>query len=367
MVRSSFQDRRMASLEGNKAFAAILVAGMAFMVAGFVADVLVHPEELEKTAIAIQGAAETVSGPARVVIPSILPLLAGAKAADGQILAAQSCGTCHSFDAGGAAMVGPDLYGVVGAKVASSGSYPYSAALKKIGGTWTYETLNHWLLDPQAFAPGTLMSYAGMRSIQSRADVIAYLRTLAAAPVPLPTAAEIATAVAAQKQAETAAAAPSSGGGGGSTAPVGPTLDQLLASGNADAGASFAQTACGACHSFDKGGATQVGPNLYGIVDSRIAGTPGYAFSDALKKIGGAWDFARLDAWLTNPQSFAPGTTMSYAGIAQPKMRANVVDYLRTLADQPVPLPAATAAPAKGPTPDAKSGAPGTAGSTANP
>jgi cytochrome c len=73
----------MASLEGNKAFAAILVAGMAFMVAGFVADVLVHPEELERTAIAIQGAAETVSGPARVVIPTILPLLSRRSAAPG--------------------------------------------------------------------------------------------------------------------------------------------------------------------------------------------------------------------------------------------------------------------------------------------
>jgi len=357
----------MASLEGNKAFAAILVAGMAFMVAGFVADVLVHPEELEKTAIAIQGAAEVASGPARVVIPTILPLLAGASAADGQVLAAQSCGTCHSFNAGGAAMVGPDLYGVVGAKVAASGSYAYSAALKKVGGNWTYEQLNHWLLDPQAFAPGTLMSYAGMRSIQSRAEVIAYLRTLATTPVPLPTAAEISAAVAAQKQAETASAAPSSGGGGGSTAPVGPTLDQLLASANPATGGNFAQMACGACHSFTKGGATQVGPNLYGMVGAKIAGTPGYAFSDALKKVRGDWDFAKLDAWLTNPQSFAPGTTMSYAGIAQPKMRANVVDYLRTLADQPVPLPSATAAPSKGPVSATKSGAPATAGSTSNP
>jgi cytochrome c len=225
----------MASLEGNKAFAAILVAGMAFMVAGFVADVLVHPEELEKTAIAIQGAAETVAGPARVVIPTILPLLAKADVANGQSTAAQSCGTCHSFEAGGATMVGPDLYGVVGAKVAATSGYAFSAALKKVGGAWTYEQLNHWLLDPQAFAPGTLMSYAGMRSIQSRADVIGYLRTLATTPVPLPTSAEISAALAAQKQAETAAAAPSSGGGGGGTAPVGPTLDQLLANASADA------------------------------------------------------------------------------------------------------------------------------------
>jgi cytochrome c len=357
----------MASLEGNKAFAAILVAGMAFMVAGFVADVLVHPEELEKTAITIQGAAEAVSGPARVIIPTILPLLAKADVSGGQSTAATACGTCHSFNQGGATMVGPNLYGVVGSKVAAAAGYSFSAALKKIGGTWTYEQLNHWLLDPQTFAPGTLMSYPGMRSIQDRANVIAYLRTLAATPVPLPTTAEIAAAVAEQKKEETAAAAPSSGGGGGSTAPVGPTLNQLLASASADSGGNFAQTACGACHNFTKGGPAMVGPDLYDIVGAKIAGTPGYSFSSALKKVGGDWDFAKLDAWLTNPQSFAPGTTMSYAGIAQPKMRANVVDYLRTLSDHPVPLPSATSAPSKAPMPAAKSGAPTTAGSTSNP
>lgn len=333
----------MASLEGNKAFAAILIAGMAFMVAGFVADVLVHPRELEKTAITIQGAAEAVSGPARVVIPTILPLLASANISNGQATATQACGTCHSFNQGGAAMVGPNLYGVVGAKIAGAAGYSFSAALKKIGGNWTYEQLNHWLLNPQTFAPGTLMSYPGMRSIQSRADVIAYLRTLAVSPVSLPTVAEVNAAVAEQKKDEAAVAAPSPSSGSGSSAPAGPTLDQLLASANADAGGNFAQTACGACHSFTKGGPTVVGPDLYDMVGAKIAGTPGYSFSGALKKIGGDWDFAKLSAWLTNPQSFAPGTTMSYAGIAQPKMRANVIDYLRTLSDKPVPLPAATA------------------------
>jgi cytochrome c len=357
----------MASLEGNKAFAAILVAGMAFMVAGFIADVLVHPGELEKTAITIQGAAEVASGPARVVIPTILPLLAKADVANGQSTAATACGTCHSFDQGGATMVGPNLYGIVGAKVAAAGGYSFSAALKKIGGTWTYEQLNHWLLDPQTFAPGTLMSYPGMRGIQDRADVVAYLRTLAATPVPLPTQTEIAAAVAAQKQAEAAAAAPSSGGGGGSTAPVGPTLNQLLAGASADSGGNFAATACGACHSFTKGGPTMVGPDLYAMVGAKIAGTPGYSFSAALKKVGGDWDFAKLDSWLANPQSFAPGTTMSYAGITQPKMRANVIDYLRTLSDHPVPLPAATSEPAKAPIPATKSGAPTTPSSTSNP
>jgi cytochrome c len=346
----------MAGLEGNKAFAAVLVAGMAFMVAGFIADLVVHPEELEKTAITIQGAAESLGGPARVIIPTILPLMAKADVSAGSATTAQACGACHSFNQGGAAMVGPNLYGIVGAKIASAAGYAFSPSLAKVGGTWTYEQLNKWLFDPQSFAPGTHMTYPGMRAIQSRADVIGYLRTLAATPVPLPSAAEIAAAEAAQKKEEAAAAVPA--GGGAPAAPVGPSLNTLLASANASQGSDFAQQACSACHSFTKGGAAMVGPDLYDIVGAPVAATPGYSFSPALKKVGGNWDFAKLDDWLTNPQHLAPGTTMSYAGIPQPKMRANVIVYLRSLSDKPVPLPAAAAAPTATPAPAAKSNAP---------
>jgi cytochrome c len=331
-------------LEGNKAFAAILVAGMAFMVSAFIADVLVHPEELEKTAITIQGAAEAFAGPARVIIPTILPFMAKADASAGASTAAQQCGSCHSFAQGGAAMVGPDLYGVVGAKVAGSPGYSFSDALKKVGGNWTYDQLNKWLLDPQAFAPGTHMSYPGLKNIQGRADLIAYLRSLSTAPVALPTVAEVSAAVAQQKKEEAAAAAPAAGTEAAAV-PTGPSLDQMLTTGSASKGSDFASQACGACHSFDKGGAAMVGPNLYGVVGEKIAGTPGYSFSAALKKLSGqSWTYANLDSWLDNPQHFAPGTTMSYAGIPQPKTRVNVILYLRSLADKPMALPTAQAA-----------------------
>ena len=89
-------------LEGNKAFAAVLVAGMAYMVAGFFADVLVHPGELEKTAITIQGAAEAFSGPARVIIPTILPFMAKADPSAGQSTAAR----IMTYNASTATLVG---------------------------------------------------------------------------------------------------------------------------------------------------------------------------------------------------------------------------------------------------------------------
>ena len=176
----------MASIAGNKAFVATLAAGVVVMIAGFAVDVLIHPMELKRTASTSQAAVEAGSGP--TTVPSILPLLAGADVALGQSTVAQECGACHSFVADAPEMVGPSLYGVGGARVASSPGYNYSDALRKAGGNWTYERLNHWLFDPAAFAPGTLMSYAGIQDTQTRADVIAYLRTLSDKPVPLPVA-----------------------------------------------------------------------------------------------------------------------------------------------------------------------------------
>ncbi|WP_419760622.1 c-type cytochrome [Acidisoma sp.] len=178
----------MASIAGNKAFVATLAAGVVVMIAGFAVDVLIHPIEVKRNAAADQDATNGAPAPATGV-PSILPLLAGANVALGQSTVAQECGACHAFEAGAPAMVGPSLYGVVGARVAESPGYDYSAALRKAGGIWTYERLNHWLFDPAAFAPGTLMSYAGIQDTPTRADVIAYLRTLSDKPVPLPAAA----------------------------------------------------------------------------------------------------------------------------------------------------------------------------------
>ncbi len=86
---------------------------------------------------------------------------------------------------------------------------------------------------------------------------------------------------------------------------------------------------CTTCHTFDKGGPNRVGPNLYGIVGDEIAhGRGGFAFSDALKAKGGTWTVDNLNAWLTNPQAFAKGTKMTFAGFPKAKDRADVIAYL---------------------------------------
>jgi cytochrome c len=108
---------------------------------------------------------------------------------------------------------------------------------------------------------------------------------------------------------------------------------------------------CKVCHSFDKGAPSPIGPNLYGVVGRKIASLEGFNYSPALKAKAseGDWTFEHLDLWLTNPQAFAPGTTMAFPGIPDLKTRADVIDFLRTKSDSPVPLPEAPPAAAPAP------------------
>ena len=106
---------------------------------------------------------------------------------------------------------------------------------------------------------------------------------------------------------------------------------------------------CAACHNADKGGANQLGPNLWGVLGEGVGVGHGFAFSDALAKKGGTWNFDNLAQWLTSPKAFAPGTKMTFAGLGNPQDRANVIAFLNQHSDGPKPLPAAPAAAAAKP------------------
>ncbi|MDB5414922.1 MAG: cytochrome c family protein [Rubritepida sp.] len=177
------------SLEVNKALAAVLTAGIAFMGAGVIGGVLVHPHRLEHSAIAI-GAPPPSEGQAPAAAPAIepiSPLLAAASADNGRAITGRICASCHTFTEGGRAGVGPNLWGIVGNHHAHAEGFTYSAAMRsKVGETWDYEAINHFIAGPARAIPGTRMAYAGMSSTAQRADVIAFLRTLSATPVPLP-------------------------------------------------------------------------------------------------------------------------------------------------------------------------------------
>jgi len=131
-------------------------------------------------------------------------------------------------------------------------------------------------------------------------------------------------------------------GGEGAAGPVVP-IATLLASADAAKGAEVFKK-CAACHTINQGGANGVGPNLYATMGEAVAqGKGGFGFSDALKGVGGTWDFDKMNAWLTSPRKFANGTKMTFAGLSNPQDRANVILYLNSQGSN-LPLPAAPAA-----------------------
>lgn len=87
---------------------------------------------------------------------------------------------------------------------------------------------------------------------------------------------------------------------------------------------------CAACHATTPG-TVRIGPSMHRVVGRRIASVPQYAYSPALKSKGGNWDERSLDAFLSNPRAFAPGTKMAYAGMRDPQQRAALIGYLKSL------------------------------------
>ena len=118
-------------------------------------------------------------------------------------------------------------------------------------------------------------------------------------------------------------------------------IEKLLQTASVEKGEAAAKK-CGACHTFEKGGPNRVGPNLYGIVGDKKGEGRGFNFSAAMKAKGGEWTYEDLNQFITNPKGFIPGTAMGFAGIQKDSERADVIDYLHTLADSPVPLPTAS-------------------------
>ncbi len=295
-------DDRFNTTAGWVLFSGIVALGLASLSGRiFHADKAERPDKMGYEIAGVVHSGGTDGAAAAVPFEA---LLAKADPAKGEA-SFKKCMSCHTITSGGANGIGPNLYGIVGdAKAEGRGGFAFSDVLKAKGGKWDWASLNEWLTNPKAYAPGTKMSFAGLPDGQERANVMVYLNSqgtnLPLPPVP--------------------AAAPTAGAAG--AAP-------LAAADPVRGEASFKK--CQSCHTINQGGANGIGPNLWAIYgDKKAEGRGGFAFSDVLKAKGGTWDDASLDAWLTSPRGFAPGTKMTFAGLSDAAERANVIAYLNT-------------------------------------
>ena len=179
----------MAGSTFNKLAMAFLAAVLVAMLLNFFSKKLYHPTELAENAYKIE-VAETETAAAEPEEPAgpepVAPLLAAADPAAGQALS-RACAACHSFDQGGPNKVGPNLWNIVNAPHAHVDGFGYSSAMAALSDKpWDYESLNAFLASPKSAIPGTKMNYAGMKKVEDRANLIAWLRTLSDSPAPLP-------------------------------------------------------------------------------------------------------------------------------------------------------------------------------------
>ena len=175
----------------NKIAGAVL--GTALMVFGLkeVAGMVYHPHAAshDKPGFLIdvaQAAGDTGGGEAAAEVKSIGTLLASADVAAGA-KEAKTCAACHDFTKGGPKKTGPGLWDVVGRPIATSADFAYSPGAMAMKDTiWTFENLDHFLVNPKGFMKGTKMAFGGIKNDAKRANLIAYLASLSDAPKPYP-------------------------------------------------------------------------------------------------------------------------------------------------------------------------------------
>ncbi len=117
------------------------------------------------------------------------------------------------------------------------------------------------------------------------------------------------------------------------------SMAEMLGTADMDKGAVVMKK-CGQCHTWDKGGAKKIGPNLYGILGRSIASLADFPYSDALKaKAGETWTYEAMNTFLISPKKFAKGTKMVFPGLKKDSQRADLILYLRDQSDSPMAMP----------------------------
>ncbi|APX12717.1 c-type cytochrome [Tateyamaria omphalii] len=158
----------------TKIAASLCGALLVLLLGQWAAEELYHVDGYGDQAYVIDTGADEATE--EVVEVAFADVFAAADAGAGQRVFRQ-CSACHKLE-DGANAVGPHLYGVVGRDVGSTAYGSYSGALNEVADIWSPENLNAFLENPRGWAPGTSMGYNGLRDVEDRANLIAYLDSI---------------------------------------------------------------------------------------------------------------------------------------------------------------------------------------------
>jgi|TARA_B110000263_G_C15300768_1_gene507866 cytochrome c len=187
----------MSGLEVNKILASIIMAMLIVTIIGHIGDLIVNPGvdkhlgHSEKTKIAYKidvpegDSNHSTNVKKEEIIEPISALLVTASLEKGQKIF-KKCGTCHSYEKDGANKVGPNLWNIINRPKASAEGFAYSKALVELGGEWNYENIAEFLYKPKKYVKGTKMSFAGLKKVEDRVNLVLFLRDQSDNPVPLP-------------------------------------------------------------------------------------------------------------------------------------------------------------------------------------
>ncbi|MDB5570574.1 MAG: cytochrome [Hyphomicrobiales bacterium] len=182
----------MDSFEFNKIAGAVLGTLLFLMGLGIFSGMIFHPHKPHTPGYDLPVAEAAAKGGAPAAAAAATPvadLLASADPAKGAATAKAACGVCHNFEEGAAVKQGPTLYNVVNRPIAGVAGFAYSSSLQeksKSDQTWSFEHLNQFITNPKGYASNTKMAFAGEKNEGRRGDILAYLRSLAGSPAPLP-------------------------------------------------------------------------------------------------------------------------------------------------------------------------------------
>ena len=180
----------MSGLEVNKIIAVIIMAILIVTMISVIGDLIVNVNGEKKQAaykIDLPEVETDLSKTAKKgeFVEPISGLLMNASLEKGEKIF-KKCGTCHNYQKGSKSKIGPNLWDLINRPIASIKGFAYSKALVDKKGKWTFEELNKFLYKPKEYIKGTKMTFAGLKNVEDRANLIFWLRQHSDNPVPLP-------------------------------------------------------------------------------------------------------------------------------------------------------------------------------------